>query len=208
MRTAPSPAPRAASLSRTRSARRFAAALGGPVCAAALMLVAGPRAVAHHNSQAEFGPFGSDTVYVEGTIVDINWGNPHISIDIQTTGGDLPADENWRLVSHPVQIMIDYGFSREEFHIGDRVKLLGWTHLRKQPLMWPRAIQVNDGPLKSNLRFTDMIDIANGTFESMNIQPAANLNGSAPERSGAETVEKLKQMGLIDADGKMIWPPR
>jgi Family of unknown function (DUF6152) len=175
---------------------------------AVLAMFASDGVWAHHNSQAEFGAFGSDTIYVEGTIVDVNWGNPHISIDIRTTGGDLPAGENWRLVSHPVQIMLDYGFSREEFNVGARVKLLGWTHLRKQPLIWPRAIQVNDGPLKSNLRFTDMIDIAEGTFESMNIEPAANLNGSPPERAGAETVAKLKEMGLIDENGLMVWPPR
>ena len=163
---------------------------------------------AHHNSQAEFGAFGSETIAVEGTIVDIHWANPHISIDIRTTGGDLPAGQNWRLVSHPIQIMNDYGFVREEFAVGDSVKLLGWKNVRGAPQIWPRAIQVNDGPLKSNLRFTDMIDIAKGVFESLHIQPAANLNGSPPARAGAETVEKLKEMGLIDENGLMIWPPR
>ena len=174
---------------------------------AALMLQsAGVQA--HHNSQAEFGPFGSDTIAVEGTIVDIHWGNPHISIDIRTTGGELPAGQNWRLVSHPIQIMNDYGFVREEFAVGDRVKLLGWKNLRGAPQIWPRAIQVNDGPMKSNLRFTDMIDIAKGVFESLHIQPAANLNGSPPARAGEETVAKLTEMGLIDEKGLMIWPPR
>ena len=163
---------------------------------------------AHHNSQAEFGAFGSDTIVVEATIVDIHWSNPHISIDIRTTGGALPSGQNWRLVSHPVQIMNDYGFVREEFAVGDRVKLLGWKNVRGAPQIWPRAIQVNDGPMKSNLRFTDMIDIAKGVFEAMKIQPAANLNGSPPERAGPETVAKLKQMGLIDENGLMIWPPR
>jgi hypothetical protein len=174
--------------------------------AALVLQTAGVRA--HHNSQAEFGPFGSDTIAVEGTIVDIHWGNPHIGIDIRTTGGELPAGQNWRLVSHPIQIMNDYGFVREEFAVGDRVKLLGWKNVRGAPQIWPRAIQVNDGPMKSNLRFTDMIDIAKGVFESMNIQPAANLNGSPPARAGAETVAKLQAMGLIDENGLMIWPPR
>lgn len=162
---------------------------------------------AHHSSQAEFGPFGSETITIEGTIVDIDWANPHIGIDIRTTGGEVEAGKNWRLVSHPVQIMIAYGFQREEFAVGDQVKVIGWTNLRGAPQMWPRAIQVNDGPMKSNLRFTDMIDIAKGVFESMNIQPAANLNGSPPERAGAETVITLREMGLLDADGLMIWPP-
>ncbi|HEX7236667.1 MAG TPA: DUF6152 family protein [Gammaproteobacteria bacterium] len=180
-----------------------------PVALLAAALALQPAGVqAHHNSQAEFGAFGSDTIEVEGTIVNVNWANPHISIDIRTTGGELPAGQNWRLVSHPVQIMNDYGFVREEFAVGDRVKLLGWKNVRGAPQIWPRAIQVNDGPLKSNLRFTDMIDIAKGTFESMHIQPAANLNGSPPARAGEETVAKLKEMGLIDEKGLMIWPPR
>jgi hypothetical protein len=45
-------------------------------------------------------------------------------------------------------------------------------------------------------------------FESLHIQPAANLNGSPPARAGAETVAKLEEMGLIDESGLMIWPPR
>jgi hypothetical protein len=53
-----------------------------------------------------------------------------------------------------------------------------------------------------------MIDIAKGVFESMNIQPAANLNGSPPQRSGADTVARLEEMGLLDNEGLMIWPPR
>lgn len=162
---------------------------------------------AHHNSQAEFGPFGSPTIYVEGAILDIHWGNPHIAIDVETTGGELPAGENLRLVSHPIRIMEAYGFAREDFSVGDDVKLLGWTHLRGHPLMWPRAIQVNDGPMRSNLRFTDMIDIAQGVFESMNIVPAANLNGSPPQRAGEDVVVKLGEMGLLDENGLVIWPP-
>ena len=180
-----------------------------PMALLAVALALQPAAVqAHHNSQAEFGAFGSETIAVEGTIVAINWGNPHISIDIRTTAGELPGGQNWRLVSHPVQIMSDYGFVREEFAVGDHVKLLGWKNVRGAPQIWPRAIQVNDGALKSNLRFTDMIDIAKGTFESLHIQPAANLNGSPPARAGEETVAKLKEMGLLDEKGLMIWPPR
>lgn len=178
----------------------------GLICAALALQAA--VAHAHHNSQAEFGAFGSQTIAVEGTIVAINWANPHISIDIRTTGGELPAGQNWRLVSHPIQIMNEYGFVREEFAVGDHVKLVGWKNVRGAPQIWPRAIQVNDGPLKSNLRFTDMIDIAKGTFESLHIQPAANLNGSPPARAGEDTVAKLKEMGLIDEKGLMIWPPR
>jgi hypothetical protein len=52
-----------------------------------------------------------------------------------------------------------------------------------------------------------MIDIANGTFESLNIQAPLNLNGSPPQRAGPETVVKLQELGVIVANGLMIWPP-
>ncbi|MDY6983508.1 MAG: DUF6152 family protein [Pseudomonadota bacterium] len=166
---------------------------------------------AHHNTQAEYGPFGSNFIRVQGTVTDIKWGNPHVAFQITITGGDLPASEigqTWQVNSHPINVMTAYGFAKEEFAIGDTLDLLTWTHVRRIKHLWPRAIKVNDGPMKSNLRYTDMIDIANGTFAALNIEPAANLNGSDPIRAGSDTVEKLGQMGLLDADGNMIWPPR
>lgn len=162
---------------------------------------------AHHSSQAQFGEFGSNTKTFEGKIVRINWGNPHITMDIEITGGDIPAGEKWRLLSHPTGVQEAYGFARSDFAEGDAVRIIGWLGLRNQPVFWPRAIQVNDGPMRSNLRFTDMIDIANGTFEAMNIQAPANLNGSPPTRAGAEVADKLREMGLLDEDGNVIWPP-
>jgi hypothetical protein len=169
--------------------------------------IAAVSASAHHSSQAEFGPFASATVDVEAQIVAINWGNPHISMDLTITGGALPVGEHWRLVTHPVRIMEEYGFKRDDFAVGDTLKLKTWLHVRKQPLLWPRAIQVNDGPMRSNLRFTDMIDIASGVFDSLNIVAPLNLNGSPPARAGEETTKKLAEMGLLDANGLMIWPP-
>jgi hypothetical protein len=177
------------------------------MAATALGALAASSALAHHNSEAEYGAFATPTVYVEGKIVAINWGNPHIGIDIETTGGDLPTGQHWRLESHPTRIMEQYGFKQSDFAVGDSVKLYGWKNLRNQPLMWPRAIQVNDGPMRSNLRFRDMQDIANGVLESEHIIPAANLNGSPPERAGKDAVDKLRAMGLIDEKGRMIWPP-
>ena len=169
--------------------------------------VRAPIVRAHHNSQAEYGPFGSPTMYVEGTIQRINWGNPHVSFDMVTTGGDIEAGQNWRFESHPIRIMNEYGFEREDFAVGDNVKIIGWKSVRGQPMIWPRAIQINDGPMRSNLRFTDMIDIAKGTFSEMGIEAPLNLNGSPPQRAGEETVKKLAEMGLLDENGLMIWPP-
>ena len=164
---------------------------------------------AHHNTQAEYGPFDSSFITVDGVITSVKWGNPHVALTIEVTGGDLPAAEigqRWQVNSHPINVMIAYGFAQDEFKAGDEVHMLTWTHVRGIKHLWPRAIQVNDGPLKSNVRYTDMIDIANGTFAALGVEPAANLNGSDPIRAGSATVEKLKAMGMLDAQGNMIWP--
>ena len=71
----------------------------------AMVLMPSSELLSHHNTQTEYGPFGSDTINVEGTIVRIIWGNPHIAIEMETTGGDIPAGEKWRLESHPTRIM-------------------------------------------------------------------------------------------------------
>jgi len=164
---------------------------------------------AHHNTQTEFGWFDEETKYAEGEIKRIRWGNPHVMVDVEITSseGDFSAGESWRLISHPVAIMTAYGFDGSEFAVGDSLKFHGHAHLRDHPLLWLRAVQVNDGPMRSSMRFNDMIDIANGAFEAKNMLPAVDMNGSPPGRAGAENVEKLRAMGLIDDDGLMIWPP-
>lgn len=163
-------------------------------------------ALAHHNTQAEYGNFDTDTLYIEGVIGKVQWGNPHISIDMVVTGGDLPVGETWKIASHPVQIQIDHGFAKEEFVEGTPIKLRAWKHRTGQMSLWPRAMQIGNGPMKSNMRFADMIDIAKGKFAAMNIVPAANLNGSPSVRAGEPYVAKLKEMGLVDAEGNMHWP--
>lgn len=177
------------------------------IAALALGLALAAPVTGHHNTQAEYGSFDSPYIYVEGRITDITWGNPHIRMAIEVTGGDLNAGETWTINSHPVRVQEAYGFSREEFNVGDNVSLYTWTHVRGTAHLWPRAIQVNDGPMKSNLRFTDMIEIARGEFEAKGFVPSANLHGSPPERAGTETVARLRAMGLLDENGLMVWPP-
>ena len=79
------------------------------VLAAALALYA-PGALAHHNSQAEFGAFGSDTIAVEGTIVDVHWSNPHISIvtfDESSAFSDINRKNSVRLMSNNLDSSIE-----------------------------------------------------------------------------------------------------
>lgn len=69
-----------------------------------------------------------------------------------------------------------------------------------------RAIQVNDGPLRSTLRFADLRDVIAGTFKHKGIEPAPTLHGSDSSRIGPEAVAKLGEMGWMDVEGKVSAP--
>jgi hypothetical protein len=172
----------------------------------AILIIAG-SAQAHHSVPAEYGDVRGPTTYVEGKIVKVMWRNPHIFINIETTGGELTAGENWRLTTHPIHIMEDtYGFSKDDFAVGDSILVHGWLHIRGQPLMQMRAVQVNDGPRRSTLRFADLREIVAGTFKSFGIEPTPTLQGMDPARTGEETIGKLRDMGWLDEDGMVNIP--
>ena len=164
-------------------------------------------ALAHHSVPAEYGDSGTPTHYIEGTVARVMWGNPHIFINIVTSGGEVPAGENWRLTTHPINVMEQtYGFAADDFAEGDRVRVHGWFHLRGQPLFQIRAISVNDGPMLSTLRFSDLRDIVNGTLQGKQIVPTRNINGTSPGRAGPEAVAGLRELGYLDADGNVNLP--
>ena len=161
----------------------------------------------HHSVPAEYGDSGTPAHYIEGTINRVIWANPHIFINIVTSGGEVEAGENWRLTTHPINIMTGtYGFRSDDFAEGDEVKVYGWFHLRGQPLFQIRAISVNDGPMQSTLRFSDLRDIVKGTLADRKIIPTTNINGTSPGRAGAGTVQALGEMGYLDEQGNVNLP--
>lgn len=170
-------------------------------------VMASALAGAHHSVPAEYGGSGTPTHYIEGTISRVMWANPHIFINMATSGGEVETGENWRLTTHPINIMTDtYGFQSDDFAEGDEVRVYGWFHLRGQPLFQIRAISVNDGPMLSTLRFSDLRDIVNGTLADYRIVPTTNINGTSPGRAGAETVQALGEMGYLDEQGNVNLP--
>jgi hypothetical protein len=163
--------------------------------------------LAHHNSQAEYGPISSQIAELEGFIVSVNWGNPHVFIEVEAIADQNEPNERWRVEGDSVATMVANGFVQQDFSVGDFVAIIGWKSLHGRPTILARAIQIDDGPMRSSLRFRDMIDIANKVLENSNIEPAANLNGSPPERAGPDVVRRLHEMGLLNEDGLFIWPP-
>jgi hypothetical protein len=175
--------------------------------AAAVTLVAAGTVIAHHSVPGEFGPSSRETVYVEGEVVKIMWRNPHVFINFRTTGGAVDAGQNWRLTTHPIHILQDtYDFHQEQIAVGDTLRMHGWTHLRGQPMFHPRALQVNDGPMRSLLRFADARDIVAGTFDAKGIVPTKSFDGSDPARAGQETVNGLRELGFLDENDMIKLP--
>lgn len=172
------------------------------------LLLAAGSAAAHHSVPGEFGDSSRPTTYLEGEIVKIMWRNPHIFINIRTIKGDgVEAGENWRITSHPTHIMDEtYDFREDQFAVGDIIRMHGWKHLRGQPLFHPRALAINDGPMRSLLSFADARDIVAGTLLEKGIVPSATLEGSSPGRAGKETVDGLRALGFLDEDNKIKLP--
>jgi len=164
--------------------------------------------LAHHSVPGEFGDSSRPTSYMEGEIVKIMWRNPHVFINIKTISGDgVEAGENWRITTHPTHILDEtYDFQQDQFAVGDTVKMHGWKHLRGQPMFHPRALQINDGPMRSLLRFADARDIVSGTLLEKKIIPTKTLDGSNPGRAGKETVEGLRAMGYLDENNNIKLP--
>jgi len=87
---------------------------------AALALVVGVRSVAAHHSTTMFDH--SKTVTLTGTVVELHWVNPHVSILVHGTvkDGDTPSD--WLLeMTSPGNLVRAGGWSRTAVKPGDKV---------------------------------------------------------------------------------------
>ncbi|MBV9506988.1 MAG: hypothetical protein JO323_18510 [Acidobacteriia bacterium] len=108
--------------------------------AAILMAVELPL-VAHHSFSAEFDQ--NKKVTLEGTVVQMEWVNPHswLVIDVPKADG---AMERWRLEGGSPSVLLRLGWNRNSLPAGTRIKAT--------------AFQAKDGSLRGSARDIEFPD--------------------------------------------------
>jgi LPXTG-motif cell wall-anchored protein len=141
------------------------------------------QAVAHHSIQAEYGGGVDPTKTIEGKVTEVRWSNPHIEIYVDVTGGDLTNGE-WIVNSHAPGLMArTYDIRADQVNAGDDVRIIGWESRQGVPRFHMRAIAVNDGPMRSTHRSSDVAGLRDGTQGE--IVPAPGVGADSRDTYGA-----------------------
>lgn len=88
------------------------------------LLAVAASASAHHSFAAEYD--GDQPVTVSGTVVRIDWANPHIHfyVDVKDDSGTVTQ---WKFEGYPPNMLVRQGWKKDEtMKPGDVVSVSGW----------------------------------------------------------------------------------
>ena len=111
----------------------------------------------------------SRTETVSGTVKAFNWTNPHVSVEIITEGGQLPAGL-WTLEASSPGVMTRSGWDKRSFGPGDKITVSFYP--------------LRDGGLGGALR---KVVLPNGKTLVWN---ASNLPSETPQATGAPWLKR------------------
>lgn len=108
---------------------------------AAMLLAAALPMAAHHSFGAEFD--ASKPLALEGTVVQMEWVNPHswLTIDVKKADGTV---ERWRLEGGSPSVLLRLGWNRDSLPTGTKIKVT--------------AFQAKDGSFRGSTREIEFPD--------------------------------------------------
>lgn len=93
----------------------------------ALLATAAGAAAAHHG-WADYDP--KRPVNLVGTIREVRYANPHVTLQLQTPAAGRTRAQNWDVVLAPVARMQRRGVTEERLRPGTTVRVIGERHRR------------------------------------------------------------------------------
>lgn len=168
-------------------------------------------AFAHHSIASEYGGGKGPTKPLEGKVTKVRWSNPHIEIYIESPGSNGLAAGEWVVNSHaPGLLARTYGIRPGEIKVGDSVKMVGWESQQGVPRFHMRAISINDGPMRSTHRSSDIKELKEGTMGS--IVPAPGTTADSKDQYGSNLgagakgdQEQVTNAKAADSGSSMPW---
>ena len=96
--------------------------LGGLI--AAVLLLTGGKALAHHSFAAEFDR--NKPIKLTGTVTKVEWTNPHVWVYMNVKDEQTGKVDNWGFEMGPPHGLQRQGWRRETLKIGEVVTVEGW----------------------------------------------------------------------------------
>lgn len=111
------------------------------VVGAGTLMAAGLPLAAHHSFSAEFDV--NKKVVLEGTVVQLEWVNPHSWLDIDVAKPDGTV-EHWKIEGGSPSVLLRLGWNKNSLPAGTKIKVT--------------ALQAKDGQLRASAREIEFPD--------------------------------------------------
>jgi hypothetical protein len=102
----------------------------------------GTQTFAHHSFYAEFD--ASKEVVLEGTVVEMEWKNPHSWLVINVANAQGQTEE-WRIEGGSPNVLMRLGWTRDSLPAGTRVKVSGFQAKDGSHRASSRSLEFPDG---------------------------------------------------------------